>query len=500
MDPVVRLSTRNISKAFGATQAVASLDFELRAGEIHGLLGENGAGKSTFIRILAGDHQPDNGEIYYEGKPVRLQAPADSRGLGIRVIYQEFNLVPTLSVAENICLGSYPQGPLPGTVSWQDINGRAGEVLARLGEDIPVQRMVRDLSVAQQQVVEIAKALLLEPKVLIMDEPTSALNDQETEHLFELLRTLRRNGVSIIYISHRIDELFKLADRVTVLRDGHSVGTVDMATASRPQLVQMMVGRELTDMYPKRQIPMGDTVLEVKNFSVSTKVHNVSFRVRRGEIVAIFGLLGAGQSELGKALFGVVPAREGQVLLDGRPVNLSSTTTARAAGVGMVPEDRKTGGLVASLGVKSNLTLAALPRYAHLGVINMMREEQDARMWADRLAVRRASLSQPIRFLSGGNQQKVVIARWLADQSRVLILDQPTRGVDVGAKVEIYRLLEDLCEQGVGVIMISIEMPEVLGIADTIHVMCDGKLSRPYKRGEATRQNLMSCAVGINEE
>ncbi len=501
MDPSIRLSTSQISKAFGATQALDQVDFELRVGEIHALLGENGAGKSTLIKILAGDYAADKGEIQYEGRSVRLQNPSDSRSLGIRVIYQEFNLVPSMSVAENICLGSYPPGSLPGTVSLDGMRKQAQDVLERLGEEIPVNALVRNLSVAQQQVVEIAKALLREPTVLIMDEPTSALNDQETEHLFALLRNLRDRGVSIVYISHRIDELFKLADRVTVLRDGRTVGTFDMSATTPTALVQLMVGRELTEMYPKRKIPIGSTLLQVTNLSTAgDRVRNVSFEVRRGEIVAVFGLLGAGQSELARALFGAIPITSGTVLLDGSPVNLSSTTAARKAGMGLVPEDRKIGGLVSQLGVKTNLTLAALPRYARSGLVRTQLEEREAAMWADRLNVKRASMSQQIRFLSGGNQQKVIIARWLANQSKVLVLDQPTRGVDVGAKVEIYGLLEDLCEQGVGVVIISIEMPEVLGIADRVYVMCEGRLVGPYSRAEATKHRLMSCAVGIEGE
>lgn len=498
MDPSIRLCTSQISKTFGATQALDQVDFELRAGEIHALLGENGAGKSTLIKILAGDYGADKGEIRYEDNVVRFRRPADSRNLGIRVIYQEFNLVSTMTVAENICLGSYPSGRLPGTISPTTMRQQAQDVLQRLGEDICPNRLVRNLSVAQQQVVEIAKALLREPTVLIMDEPTSALNDQETDHLFELLRHLRDRGVSIIYISHRIDELFKLANRVTVLRDGRTVGTFDMSTTTPSALVQLMVGRELTEMYPKRQIPQGSTLLEVKDLSAAgDRVRHVSFEVHRGEIVAIFGLLGAGQSELAQALFGVIPITSGTVLLEGSPLKLSSTSEARQAGIGLVPEDRKTAGLVGQLGVKTNLTLAALPRYARSGFVRMQLEDREATRWADRLNVKRAGMSQQIRFLSGGNQQKVIIARWLADQSRVLVLDQPTRGVDVGAKVEIYRLLEDLCEQGVGVVIISIEMPEVLGVADRVYVMCEGRMVGPYLRAEVTKHHLMSCAVGI---
>lgn len=500
MDKAVRLSGRGISKAFGSVQALDGVDFDLQAGEIHGLLGENGAGKSTLIKILAGDVFPEQGSISYEGRPVGLQCPADSRQLGIRVIYQEFNLVPSLSVAENICIGNYPPGSLPGSINWRQMKQRAREVLDRLGEEIRVDARVRELAVAEQQVVEIAKAVLDEPTVLIMDEPTSALNDHETEHLFDLLRGLRSRGVSIIYISHRIEELFELADRVTVLRDGRTVETMPIASASRAQLVRMMVGRELKEMYPKRQMPMGDTILRVKNLHAGPKVRNVSLSVHKGEIVAIFGLLGAGQSELARALFGEIRIEDGEVELHGQPVKLDSTSAARAAGFGLIPDDRKGAGLIGALSVKSNSSIAALPRLSRAGIVDGRAETQVVRRWIERLDVRCAGLGQQIKFLSGGNQQKVIIGRWLANECKMLILDQPTRGVDVGAKVEIYRLLEDLAEQGVGILMISLEMPEVLGIADTILVMREGRIVGEYDRKTATQDELMRCAVGVCEE
>ncbi|HEX9015495.1 MAG TPA: sugar ABC transporter ATP-binding protein [Chloroflexota bacterium] len=499
-DKPIRLAAIGISKAFGATQALSQVSFDVVPGEIHALLGENGAGKSTLIKIMAGDYFADTGQIRYEDRPVDLKSPADSRQLGIRVIYQEFNLVPSLTVAENICVGNYPSGSVVGTVSWSGMKRRAQEVLDRLGEVIPVDARVRQLSVAQQQVVEIAKALLDEPTVLIMDEPTSALNDQETEHLFDLLRRLRSRGVSIIYISHRIEELFALADRVTVLRDGRTVDTVPIASATRGQLVRMMVGRELKEMYPKRQIPVGDTILRVKNLHAGPKVRNVSFRVHKGEIVAVFGLLGAGQSELARALFGEVPIVDGEVELHGRPVKLGSTTEARRAGFGLIPDDRKGAGLIGALSVKANGSIAALPRFSRAGIVDGTAETQVVKRWIERLDVRCAGLSQQIKYLSGGNQQKVVIGRWLANECKMLILDQPTRGVDVGAKVEIYRLLEDLAEQGVGILMISLEMPEVLGIADTILVMHEGRIAGEYSRKNADQAELMRCAVGVCEE
>lgn len=495
----VRLAVENISKSFGGTQALRSVNFDLRQGEIHALLGENGAGKSTLIKILAGDYSADEGTIYSNGERVELNTPTDSRILGIRVIYQEFNLIPSLSVAENINLGAYPQGSLPWSIDWRMMRQRAASVLGQLGEKINPATQVSKLSVAQQQIVEISKALLSEPTVLIMDEPTSALNDHETERLFRLLGTLKERGVSIIYISHRLGELFRLADRVTVLRDGQTVKTVERNEMEHGQLVQMMVGRDVKDMYPRTVTPIQDVVLAVDRLCLESYVHDVSFQVRRGEIVAIYGLVGAGQTNLAEALFGARSIVSGTVLLDGQPIRFNSTSEARAAGIGLVPDDRKGAGLVTQMGVRENLTLSSLPRFTKYGgVIDRKEEQIAADKWVNRLSIRCSGLGQKIQFLSGGNQQKVVIARWLVNESKVLVLNQPTRGVDVGAKVEIYHTLEELCKQGLGILMISLELPEVMGLADTVYVMSEGTFTGgPFYRMDGySKEELMRCAVG----
>ena len=500
VEPIL-LATENISKAFGGTQALRNVSFDLRQGEIHALLGENGAGKSTLIKILAGDYIPDEGTIYSYGKRVELKTPTDSRRLGIRVIYQEFNLLPFLSVAENINLGAYPRGSLPGSVDWKAMRQRATKVLEQLGEDISPTTMLLKLSVAQQQIVEIAKALLSEPKVLIMDEPTSALNDHETERLFLLLEALKERGVSIIYISHRLEELFRLADRVTVLRDGQTVKTVKRNEMERRQLVQMMVGRDVKEMYPRTATRISDVVLEVDKLCLDSYVHDVSFQIRRGEIVAIYGLVGAGQTNLAEALFGAQPIVSGTVRLDNQQVRFIRTSDARAAGIGLVPDDRKGAGLVMRMGVRENLTLSALPRFTKHGVVDRKEERAATNKWVERLSIRCAGLGQKVQFLSGGNQQKVVIARWLLNELKVLILNQPTRGVDVGAKVEIYRTLEELCKQGLGILMISLELPEVMGLADTVYVMADGTFTGgPFYRTDGyLKEELMRCAVNCDD-
>lgn len=492
------LSAKGISKSFGATKALSHVNFDLMAGEIHGLIGENGAGKSTLIKILAGDYFPDQGEILFKGRRVQLRSPAESLDLGIRVIYQEFNLVSSLTVAENICLGDYPASRIPGVIQWKSINRKAREVLEQIGEKLPVERLVKDLSTAEQQIVEIAKALSEQPKVLIMDEPTAALSDNERANLFKMLRVLKARGVSIIYITHHISEQFELADRVTVLRDGMTVDTVDPRAISSESLVRMMVGRELKDMYPRRPIAKGEPVFEVRGLWAGNKLHDIHFKVRRGEIVAIYGLLGAGQNELSLALFGEIPIKKGDVFLEGTPLKLSSPGDACKTGIGLISDDRRRDGLIPVMNIKENISLVSLRRYARFGVVQSRVEEREANHWVQRLNIRCSTLKQQVRFLSGGNQQKAVIARWLANRSKVLILNLPTRGVDVGAKVEIYKLLEDLCEQGVGIIIISLEMPEVLGIADKILVMHKDTIVAEVAREEASQDELLRYAMGLS--
>ena len=488
------LSAEKICKSFGEAQVLKDVTFNLEYNEIHGLMGENGAGKSTLMKIIAGDYSMDSGQLYFEGKPIKLRNPGESLKLGIRIIYQEFNLAKTLTVAENICIGDLPRRR--GMVDWAEMNRRAKSILEEMVETLDVSRKVGDLSVAEQQVVEIAKALSMESKVLIMDEPTAALNDQETQKLFHLMRTLRSKGVSIVFITHRINEQFELSDRITVLRDGTTVGTIRTEEATDAQLVKMMVGRELTSIYRHSKNEIGEVMFEVKDLTVDDRIRNLNFKIRRGEIVSFFGLMGAGQDEICKALIGAVPIRQGELLLNGKKVEMKRISDACKAGIGYVSNDRKNEGLIPTLPVRDNISLAFLPtRAAHGGLIQKKKEESAVEHWIQTMRIRCASQLQKISLLSGGNQQKAMIARWLSNDTKLLILNMPTRGVDIGAKSDIYELLEKTAREGVGVLVFSLEMPEVLGISDRIYVLCDGEIMADVASQDATQDLLMQYAV-----
>jgi ribose transport system ATP-binding protein len=488
------LTALKICKSFSGVQVLKDVGFDLQAGEIHGLMGENGAGKSTLMKIIAGDYQFDSGEILFEGKPVQLKQPSDSLNLGIRLIYQEFNLVKQLTVAENICLGDYPT-TATGLLDWKMMAKNAQDVLEQLGEKIQVTKKVSEISIDEQQIVEIAKALRKNPRVLIMDEPTAALNDQETYRLFKIIRRMRDNGVSIIFITHRISEQFALSDRITVLRDGSTVATVNTADITADDLISMMVGRVLTNMFVHNKHHPTDLLLEVKNIQVNNKLYNISFNVRKGEIVTIFGLMGAGQKDLCNVLFGDIKSDGGEIWMEGKKLNLISPNKACMAGIGLVSDDRKSEGLFPKMNVKENASVAILKSLSRIGVLNGKKEHVETEKWIKKLNVRCSGLSQKIVSLSGGNQQKVVIARWLAKETKLLIMNLPTRGIDVGAKAEIYNLLDQFCEEGMGVLIFSLEMPEVLGISDRIYVMCDGSITGEVNNETATQDLLMRYAV-----
>ena len=489
------LSVDNINKSFGQNHVLQDVKFDLRYNEIHGLIGENGAGKSTLMKIIAGDYTMDSGEISYCGKPVIIKSPAEVLAMGIRIIYQEFNLVRALTVAENICLGNAPKTK-NGLVDWKEMNKRAERIIEMMGESIKVTEKVRDLSIAEQQLVEIAKALSMESKVLIMDEPTAALNDQETHKLFSLLRKLRDGGLSIIFITHRLAEQFELSDRITVLRDGITVGTLETKETTTDQLVKMMVGRELKDLYAREKgLEPGELIFKAEGLNVSDRIKNVNLHVRAGEIVTVFGLMGAGQDELCKAIVGDIPLRGGQMTLNGKPLSIKNTTDAKNAGLGYVSNDRKNEGLIPSLHVTGNITLAALKKMAWNGIIQKDKEQVSTQKWITRLKIRCSSAFQRISSLSGGNQQKAMIARWLTNDTKLMMLNMPTRGVDVGAKADIYATLEELVKQGVAVIVFSLEMPEVLGISDRIYVMCEGELVAEVPIHMASQDILMQHAV-----
>lgn len=486
------LQMRGITRRFPGVVALDGVDFELERGEVHVLLGENGAGKSTLIKILSGAYQPDEGEILLDGEPVRIPSATAARRLGISTIYQEFNLVPELSVAENIFLGRQPRRF--GIVDRREMVRRARELLEKMKVRVAPEAAVSGLGVAQRQMVEIAKALSLDARILVMDEPTAALSQQEVERLFESIRDLQRAGVSVIFISHHLEEVAVIGDRVTVLRDGRVVGQVP-ADAPRSEFVRMMVGRLIEAQYPRRRPEAGEVLLEARNLSRKEVLRDISFQVRAGEVVGIAGLVGAGRTELVRAVFGADPVDSGEVLVRRRRVRPGDPGEARRAGIGFVTEDRKDQGLVLTLSVAENLGLAALRRNTRLGVVNRSAQREQAKKMVEGLNIRTPHLGQEVRYLSGGNQQKVVIGKWLLADSKVLIMDEPTRGIDVGAKVEIYELMNDLTYSGAGILMISSELPEVLGMSDRILVMSEGRITGELRAGEATQERIMELAT-----
>ncbi|MBI2247568.1 MAG: sugar ABC transporter ATP-binding protein [Armatimonadetes bacterium] len=484
-----------IGKQFPGVRALQDVQFQVLAGEVHGLVGENGAGKSTLMRILGGIHQRDAGEIRLRGRPVEIRSPIHARTLGISIIHQELNLVPALSVAENIFLGRAPRRS-GGLVDWREMYVRAGRLLADLGVPIDPRRRVSQLTVAEQQLVEIAKTLSVDAELVIMDEPTAALTLEETERLFRFIRDLQGRGVGVVYITHRLEEVFKITDRVTVLRDGQYVGTYPTAELTLDELIRLMVGRRLVEKFPKEAMPPGLPILEIRRLAVRGVFDDISFALRRGEILGIAGLIGSGKTEVAYAIFGAMPLDAGEITLDGRPVLIRSPAEAIAHGIGLVTEDRKRLGLVLQMSVRGNITL---PIVKQLGPGLFIRRGEEHAL-VDR-AIREldmavASPEQLIRTLSGGTQQKVVVAKWLQTRARVLLMAEPTRGIDVGAKVEMYRLMVELARRGVGIVMISSEMPEILGMSDRIIVMHEGRITAEFPRAEATQEKIMASAAG----
>lgn len=489
------LELRDISKSFGAVRALRGVQLQLHPGESHALIGENGAGKSTLVKCLAGALQADSGEIHLDGRPVSFAGPADSRDAGIAVIYQEPTLFPDLSVAENIFMGRQPIGA-GRRIDTRAMEAQADALFERLGHEIDPGRLARGLSIADQQMVEIAKALSFDARILIMDEPTAALSGVEVERLFEVARGLRDEGAAVVFISHRFDEVFDLCERVTVLRDGEYVSTHLIADVTVADLVHEMVGREVSDLFPKQETTAGDVVLEVDGLTRHGVFADVSFTVRSGEIVALAGLVGAGRSEVVRAVFGVDHYNAGTVTVAGRRLRPGSAGAAMNAGLALVPEDRRQQGLVMDLSIARNTTLTRRWALSRRGLMNRAAERQTAREWTERLEVKAGDLDDPASTLSGGNQQKVVLAKWLSTQPRVLIVDEPTRGIDVGTKAEVHRRLSDLAGEGLAVLMVSSELPEVLGMADRVLVMHEGELVADIPRGDATEESVMFAATG----
>ncbi len=490
------LSMQGISKSYPGVVALDKVDFEVRAGEVHALVGENGDGKSTLMKILAGAESRDSGEILLNGGHVEIGTPQRAMDLGVNIIYQEFNLVPHLSAAENIFLGREPRAKIPGFIDFRKLYGDAQRLMDGLGVRVDVRQEVSRLSVAQQQMVEIAKATSRDSVIFAMDEPSATLTEHELQNLFELIRTLQSRGVGIIYISHRLEEIFSIADRVTVLRDGHHVGTRPVKEVTREEIIRMMVGRELKESIPKRPAERGAPLLTVQGLTRRGVFDDISLTVHRGEVLGIGGLVGAGRTEVARALFGADSIDSGTIQIEGKPVRVRSPQVAIRLGIGLVPEDRKTLGLILNMVVRENVTLANLDLLSLLGFINQQKEREVAAGYTQSLRIRTPTVEQEVRNLSGGNQQKVVLAKWLFTDSKVLIFDEPTRGIDVGAKVEIYELMNELVAKGAGILMISSELPELLGMSDRILVMHEGRLAGELSRAEATQERVMFLATG----
>jgi rhamnose transport system ATP-binding protein len=492
------LELRDVAKSFGAVQALRSGTLRVESGSIHGLVGENGAGKSTLVKVVAGVHRRDAGEFLLEGESVDFSSTAESKAHGVAVIYQEPTLFPDLSVTENIFMGRQILGA-GRRIDRAAMYAEAESLFAGLGVNIDPRRPALGLSIADQQIIEIAKAISLDAKVLIMDEPTAALSGVEVERLFAVARRLRDEGRGLVFISHRFDEVFELCDMVTVLRDGAYVDSLAVAETNVDELVALMVGREVGDLFPKAPATVGEPVLEVHNLSSTGVFHDVSFEVRAGEIVGLAGLVGAGRSEIARAVFGVDRYDSGSVTLSGKPVPPGNPRAAIRAGMAFVPEDRRKQGLVVDASVSRNVAGVIRSRLSRAGILTQRAENRASGPWASRLEVKTNALDMNATTMSGGNQQKVVIAKWLATEPRLLIIDEPTRGIDVGTKAEVHRLLSELAGQGLAILMISSELPEVLGMADRVLVVCEGRLTADMDQDDATPENVMRAATHTRE-
>ena len=488
------LQMQAIDKTFPGVQALKGAQFDVRRGEVHALIGENGAGKSTLIKIVSGVYQPDTGAMLLDDRQVHFANPREAQTAGIATIYQELGLYPELSVAENIFMGHAPtrKHGFFHAVDWERMEAEAEALLAELNiHNLDVQAKVGALNVGNRQRVEIAKALSLEARILIMDEPTAALSEADVEQLFSIVRLLRERGVSIIYISHRLNEVFELADRVTVLRDGEYIGTQEVKATSESQLISMMVGRTIDNLFPKQEAEIGQVVLDVRRLNRPPLTRDISFTVRSGEIVGLAGLVGSGRSETAQVIFGVLPAESGEIWLDGQKVDIGRPSEAVAHGIGYVPEDRGHQGLVREMTIRENTSMAVLESVSRNTFINRAKERILANHSIKQLSIRATSADQIVNKLSGGNQQKVVVSKWLASNPKLLIMDEPTRGVDVGAKSEIHRLMSQLAaEEGLAILMISSELPEILGMSDRVLVMREGRLVGEFSRDEATQEGI----------
>jgi rhamnose transport system ATP-binding protein len=493
-EPVLEL--RDVTKNFGPVAALRSGRLEVDAGSIHAFVGENGAGKSTLVKVVAGVHRRDSGVFRFQGRDVDFGSTAESKDSGIAVIYQEPTLFPDLSVTENIFMGRQPTRS-GRRIDYARMYAEAEQIFERLGVAVDPRRIAEGLSIADQQVIEIAKAISLDATLLVMDEPTAALSGVEVDRLFTIARSLRDEGRALVFISHRLEEVFDLCDAVTVMRDGEYVDTRVVAETTQEEVVSLMVGREVADLFPKSETEIGDVVLDVQGLSSTGVFHDVSFQVRAGEIVGLAGLVGAGRSEIARAVFGVDGYDAGTVELNGRPVPPGDPQAAIRAGVALVPEDRRQQGLVIEQSVARNVAAVIRRKLATAGLLTSRAENRAAAPWAGRLEVKTNALDMDASTMSGGNQQKVAIAKWLATEPGLLIIDEPTRGIDVGTKSEVHRLLSDLAGRGMAVLMISSELPEVLGMADRVVVVCEGRVTAELDRADATPENVMHAATHV---
>lgn len=486
---------KKITKSFGDNTVLQGVDFDLISGEVHALMGENGAGKSTLMNIMTGLHEQDNGEILINGKEKIFDNPKDAENKGISFIHQEMITWPELTVLENLFLGKEKTAFL-GWIKTKEMKKIAQDLLDELGININTERIMKTLSVGQQQLIEIAKSLMSDAEVIIMDEPTAALTDREIDVLFSTIQNLKAKGVAIIYISHRMEEIFKISDRVTVMRDGISISTKRTIETDNDEIVRQMVGRKLEDYYPNIDTKKGDVLLEVKELTNEPLFRNISFGLRSGEILGFSGLMGAGRTEIMRSIFALDDVESGEIFFEGEKVNIKNPEEAIRKGIGFVTENRKEEGLILDFSVRDNISMTSFDKFSKNGWINFQEENDFVDLLIKRLNVKTANPLLPVNSLSGGNQQKVVLAKWIGAGSRVLILDEPTRGVDVGAKREIYNLMKELTERGVGIIMVSSDLPEVIGISDRVLVVHEGKISGELQKEELSEEKIMALATG----
>lgn len=489
------LELKNIVKTYPGVRALDNISLSFQKGEVHALMGENGAGKSTLIKVISGAIEPNGGEIIFEGKKYNKMNPFLSQRLGIGVIYQEFNLVPELSIAENIFLGQKLKKGF--TIDRKKMNERAQEIMNDFGISVDVSKPVKSLTVAYQQLVEIAKTISNDVKLLIMDEPSAPLTNREIEAMFGIIEKLRNKGVAIIYVSHRMEEIFRISHKISVMRDGTCVGTKNTAETSNPQLIQMMVGRSLTEQFPTVEKEIGETVLEVEHLFTPGFLKDVNLTLHRGEILGLAGLVGAGRTETARAIFGADIKSRGNIKINGKPVNIKKPGDGIREGIALIPEDRKKHGVLMEMTIRDNISFIALPYISRGTVIDKRKDRENAETFIKRLRIKTPGMNQLVKNLSGGNQQKVVLAKSLAGKSEIIIFDEPTRGIDVGAKQEIYQLMLELAKEGMAILMISSEMPELLGMSDTIMVMHEGEVMGQLSKEEATQEKILELASGI---